>query len=149
MLWSFTTSAHGAGPFWLHFFRLAEKASYILLPVSQWKPRAEQKPFVPNWFVASGFALVWSTPVLSSVKGCWLGLLVNLHAPIPFVKSVKVTLGGIFVKEFRYTSGNHGSIWANFCSPSKTAKLVHISIGLPERAYKKCSYWKNQLSTWT
>jgi len=51
-------------------------------------------------------------------------------------KLVKVTLGGIFVKEFCYTSGNHGSIWANFCSPSKTTKLVHISIGLPERTSK-------------
>ena len=51
-------------------------------------------------------------------------------------KLVKVTLGGIFVKEFCYTSGNHGSIWANCCSPSKTAKLLQISIGLPERASK-------------
>ena len=61
----------------------------------------------------------------------------------------KVTLEGMFVKEFCYTSGNHGSVWTNFCSPSKTTKLVQISIGLPERASKKCSYWKNQLSTWT
>jgi len=26
---------------------------------------------------------------------------------------------------------------------------MQISVGLPERASKKCSYWKNQLSTWT
>jgi len=49
---------------------------------------------------------------------------------------VKVALGGIFVKEFCYTSGDHGSIWANFCFPSKTTKLVQISIGLHERASK-------------
>jgi len=52
-------------------------------------------------------------------------------------KLVKVTLRGNFVKEFCYTSGNHGSIWANICSPSKTIKLVQISIGLPERVSKK------------
>jgi len=59
-------------------------------------------------------------------------------------KLVKVTLGGIFVKEFCYTSGNHASIWANFCSPSKTTNVVQIAIGLPERASKNM-----QLSTWT
>ena len=64
-------------------------------------------------------------------------------------KLVKVALGGIFVMEFCYTSGNHGSIWEIFCSLSKTTKLVQISIGLPERASKKCSCWKNQLSAWT
>jgi len=36
--------------------------------------------------------------------------------------------------------GNHGSIWATFCSPSKTRKLVQISIGLSERASKKCNH---------
>ena len=39
--------------------------------------------------------------------------------------------------------------WWRCRSPSKTTKLVQISIGLPERTSKKCSYWKNQLSTWT
>jgi len=53
------------------------------------------------------------------------------------------------MKEFCYTSGNRGSIWENFCSPAKTTKLVQISIGLPERPSKKCTYWKNQLSRWT
>jgi len=57
-------------------------------------------------------------------------------------KLVKVTLGGIFVKEFCYTSGKHGAIWANFCSLSKTTKLVQISIGLPERAPKKMQLLK-------
>jgi len=57
-------------------------------------------------------------------------------------KLVKVTLGGILVLEFCYTSGNHGSIWANFCSPSKTTKLVQISIGLPQRASKKVQLLK-------
>jgi len=51
-------------------------------------------------------------------------------------KLVKVTLGVIFVKEFCYTSSDHGSIWANLRSPSKITKLVQISIGLPERASK-------------
>jgi len=55
---------------------------------------------------------------------------------------VKVTLGGIFVQEFCYTSGDHGSIRGNFCSPSKTTKLVQISIGLPERASKKMQLLK-------
>jgi len=131
-----------------NFFSLTE-ASYFLLPLSQWKPRAEQEPFAPKWIASSGLGLVWSTPVLASVKGCWRGLPMNMHAPTPFAKSVKVTLEVIFASEFCYTSGNHGSIWANFCSPSNTTKRVQISIGLPERASKKCSYWKNQLSTWT
>jgi len=69
-----------------NFFPLTEKASHILLLVSQWKPRAEQEPFAANWFVSSGLALVWSTPVLASVKGCWRGLLVNLHSPTPFAQ---------------------------------------------------------------
>jgi len=60
-------------------------------------------------------------------------------------KLVKVTLGGIFVKEFCYTSGNHGSAWANFCSPSKTTKVVQISIGLPARASKNAATERNSL----
>jgi len=39
-------------------------------------------------------------------------------------------------------SGNHGSIWAKFCSPSKTTKLVQISIELPERASFKMQLLK-------
>jgi len=80
--------------------------------------------------------------MLASVKRFWRGLLVNLHAPTPFPKLVKVTLGEIFVQEFCYTAGNHGSIWANFCFPSKTIKLVQISIGLPERASEKMQLLK-------
>ena len=57
-------------------------------------------------------------------------------------KLVKVTLGGIFVQEFCYTSGNNGSIWVNFCSPSKTTKSGQISIGLPERASEKVQLLK-------
>jgi len=64
-------------------------------------------------------------------------------------KLVIVTSGEIFVQEFCYTSGNQGSIWTNFCSPSKTTKLVQISIGLPERASKKMQLLKEPLSTWT
>jgi len=44
--------------------------------------------------------------------------------------------------EFCYTSGNHGTIGANFCSPSKTIKLVQISIELPETASKKTQLLK-------
>ena len=128
---------------------LAEKASYILLPVSQWKPRAEQEPFAPNWFALSWLALVWSTPVLASVKGCWRGLLVNLNAPTPFAQIGQGYLWRDLCEGICYTSGHHGSIWADFWSPSKTTKRVQISTGLPERASKKCSYWKNQLSAWT
>ena len=137
MLWPFTTSAHKAQALsGSNFFPLTEKASYILLSVSQWKPRAEQEPFAPNWFASTGLALVWSTPVLASVKGCWRGLLMNYMHQLLLPKLVKVTLGRIFVKELCYNSGNHGSIWANICSSSKTTKLVQISIGLPERASK-------------
>jgi len=78
----------------------------------------------------------------------WLSCLTQLLLPyiaqptlhqLLLPKLVKVTLGGIFVKEFCYTSGNHGSVWANFCSPLKTAKLVQISIGLPKRASKNAA----------
>jgi len=69
-----------------NFFPLTEKASHILLPVSQWKPRAEQEQFAPKWFASSGLAHVWSTAVSASVKGCRRGLLVNLHAPTPFAQ---------------------------------------------------------------
>jgi len=87
--------------------------------------------------------------VLASVKGCWRGLLETYMHQLLLLKLVNVTLGGIFVKEFCYPSGNHGSIWAKFCYPSKTTKRAQILMGLPERASKKCSCWKNQLSTWT
>ena len=159
---------------------MTEKASYMLMPVSQSKPRAEQEPFAPNWFVWPLLALVWFNPVLASVKGCWRGLQVNhvdslvsyasnhspkstLHqlnlpyiAPTPFPftfhRSVHCTnsfaqngqgyLRGIFVKEFCYNSGNHGSVWANFCSPSKTRKRVQISIKLPKRPSKNMQLLK-------
>jgi len=52
-------------------------------------------------------------------------------------KVVKVTLGGIFVQDFvtpQVTMGQFGQI---FGSPSKTTKLMQMSIGLPERASKK------------
>jgi len=59
---------------------------------------------------------------------------------------VKITLEGIFVKELCYTSGNHGSIWANFFSSAKTTKFVQISIALPERASKKMQLLKEPAS---
>ena len=92
----------GAGPFWLQFVSSDGEGAipYILLPVSQWKPRAEQEPFAQNWLASSELALVWSTPMLSSVKGCWRGLRMNLHAPTPFPKLVKVTLGGSLCRNF-------------------------------------------------
>jgi len=49
-------------------FPMTEKASYILLPVSQWKPRAEHEPFAPNWPTSSMLTLEWSAPVLASAK---------------------------------------------------------------------------------
>jgi len=77
----------GAGSSGSSFFPLlTEKASYILLPVSQWRPQAEHELFAPNWFPSSGLALVWSTTVLAVVKSCWRGLVVNLHAPTPFAQ---------------------------------------------------------------
>jgi len=69
-----------------NFFRLTEKTSYTVLPVSQCKPRAEQEPFAPKWFMSSGLALAWSTPLLAPVKVSCRGLLVNLHAPTPFAQ---------------------------------------------------------------
>ena len=86
-------------------------------------------------------ALVWSTPR----AGFGQRLLTRLTNEPTYMhqlllpKLVKVTSGGIFVKEFCYTSGSHGSIWENFCSPSKTTKRVQISIGLPERASKNAA----------
>jgi len=35
-----------------------------------------------------------------------------------------------------------GQNWANFCSPSKTTKLVQISIGLPDRESKEMQVLK-------
>jgi len=77
---------------------------------------------------------------------CWLWLKVTgmvyqwiyMHQLL-LPKLVKVNFRGIFVQEFCYTSGNHGSIWANVCSPSKTTKLVQISKELSERASKKAA----------
>ena len=83
-----------------------------------------------------------------SRQGCWSGLLVHLHAQTPFATLVDVSWRKNFMLEFCYTTGNHGSVWAKFRSPSKTTKRIQILIGLPERALK-FSYWKNQLSTWT
>ena len=86
--WPFTTSAHNkvhalSGS---NCFPLKVNASLIPLPVSQWKPRAEQEQFAPNRSASSVLALVWPTPVLASVKLCWRGLLVNLHAPTLFAQ---------------------------------------------------------------
>jgi len=132
MLWPFTASAltTRASPYWWsqssRNFNSEQRstASYILLPVSQWKPRAEQKPFEPNWSASSVLAFVWPTPVLASVKSYWRGSLVNLHPPTPFAQIGQGYLRRDLCEGICYTSGNHGSIWANFCSPSKTTKLV-------------------------
>ena len=79
-----------AVPFWLtksNFFLSSGVSGIIyLLPVSQWKPRDEQEPLEPDWFVWSGLALVWSTPLLASVKGCWHGLPAHVHALTRFVQ---------------------------------------------------------------
>jgi len=136
--------ARGASPSptWLaksNFFPLTEKASYILLPISQSKPRVELEQFGPNWSTCSVLALVWYTPLLVSVKGCWRNLLAYLHAQTPFSEIGQVTIGGTFVQEFCYTSGNHGSICANYHSPSKTTKLAQISIGLTKRVSKNAA----------
>jgi len=73
----------------------------------------------------------------------------NLHAPTPFAQSGQ----GYFRRDLcERILLNLRWPWVNlgkFLIPSQTAKLVQISRGLPERASKKCSYWKNQLSTWT
>ena len=131
-----------------NFFPLTEKASYILLPVSQSKRRAEQYSrqidLCCHGLHSYDLLPCWLRSKVTGVA-CWWTYMHQLLLP----KFVNVTLGGIFVKELCRTSGNHGSICANFCSPSKTTKRVQISIGLPARASKKCSYWKNQLSTWT
>ena len=62
------------------------------------------------------------------------------------LKLVMVTLRKNFCRNFVTPQVTMDvSICANFRSQSKTTKLVQISIGLPERASKKCSYWNNQL----
>ena len=98
MLWPFTTSAH------------TTRCRPFLAPISfRWRRRRhtfscpflnedqEQEPFAPNWSASSVLALVWSTPVLASLKGCWRDLLVNLHAPTPFAQIGQDYLRGIFV----------------------------------------------------
>jgi len=68
-----------------NFFPLTQHASYILLPVSQWKPRVEQKQFAANWSRSSVLALVCVIYcLLASVKGCWCDLSAHLHAQIAF-----------------------------------------------------------------
>jgi len=93
-------------------------------------------------YVSACTRVTYSRAGFGQNKSCWRGLLVNYIHQLLLPKLVKVTLGGIFVNEFCYTSGNHGSIWANFCSPSKTTKLLHISIGLPERTSKQMQLLK-------
>jgi len=102
MLWLFTTSAHTRCRLFLAPTS-TEKASYILRSVSQWRPRAEQKPFAQIDFRRQGLRSCFRrqglrscfrrqglrsglrfTPVLASVNGCWRGLLVNLYGPTPF-----------------------------------------------------------------
>jgi len=41
-----------------NFLPLTEKASCVLLPVSQWKPWTEQEPFAPNWSASSVLAYI-------------------------------------------------------------------------------------------
>jgi len=111
--------ARGAGPspVWLdksNFFPLTEKASYILLPLSQWKPPVKQEQFAPNWSAWSVLALVWSTALLASVKGCWRDLLVHLHAQTPFAKIGQGYLRrGLLCRNFvtpQVTMGQFGQI---------------------------------------
>ena len=61
----------------------AEPVSSEATHVFDWRL---QETFAPNSCVSSALVLMWSTPVLASVKGCWRGLLMNLHAPTPFAK---------------------------------------------------------------
>ena len=134
-----------------NFFPLTEKASHspacFSMKTTSWAGAIRAKLILRRQCLHSCDLL--PTPVLASVKSWWRGLLVNLHAPTPFGQIGQGYLRGDLCAGICYTSGNHGSIWANFCSPSKTTKLVQIWTGLPERAPKKCSFWKNQLSTWT
>jgi len=53
------------------------------------------------------------------------------------------------VKEFCYTSGNHASIGIIFVPHRKLQKLCKLWWDCPKEGLKTCSYWKNQLSTWT
>jgi len=105
-----------------------------------------------HWF-GYYFASVWKMNTTSLTCECSCILCPNFENFCPnngqFFSVGDVTASPAFPCRTLMTSGNHGSIWANFCSPSKTTKLVQVSIGLPERASKKCSYCKKQLSTWT
>ena len=127
-----------------NIFPMTEKASYMLMPVSQSKPRAEQEPFAPNWFVWPLLALVWFNPVLASVKGCWRGLQVNhvdslvsyasnhspkstLHqlnlpyiapTPFPFTFHRSVHCTNPLPKMVKVTLG--GSLWRNFVTTQVT-----------------------------
>ena len=84
-------------------------------PLPQWKPRAEQEPFPPNWFVLSRLALVWSTPVLASVKGCWRALL-------------EATCTKSFCPNWSRLP-QEGSLWRNFVTPQVTmGQVVQIFV---------------------
>jgi len=51
-------------------------------------------------------------------------------------KLVKVTLGGIFVKEFCYTSGNHGSFGQNCIPHRKLQNLCRFRQDCPKERLK-------------
>ena len=149
MSWPFTTSAHTTrcslflAPISFVWRRRRHTFSCLFLNESHELSRSHSRQIDLHRQGLHSYDLLpcWLRSKVAGVAYQWT-YMHQLLLP----KLVKVTLGGIFVKEFCYTSGNHGSIWANVCSPSKTAKLVQIAIGLPEKTSKKFSYWKNQLS---
>jgi len=134
----------GAGPFWLQFFSsdgegVTHSPVCFSMKTTSWAGAIRAKLIC----VARACARV----IYSRAAGFGQRLLAWLTGE-PTCTTPFAQIGQDYLKSDHcvgncYTSGNHGSIWANFCSPLKATKLVQISIGLPERASKKCSYWKN------
>jgi len=133
MLWPFTTSAHTRympflAPISLLWRRRRHTFSCQFLNENHELSRNHRAKLICVVRECTRLTLIYSRAGFGQRLLAWLTSEPTYYMhQLLLPKLVKVTLGGIFVLEFCYTSGNHGSIWANFCSPSKTTKLVQIS----------------------
>jgi len=143
MLWPFTTSEHPAGPSDSNFFlwrRRRHTFSGLFLKENHELSRSHSLQIDLS---CQGLHSSVLLPCRLRSKVAGVAYQCTYMHKLLLLKLVKVTSGRIFVKEFCYTSGSHGSSWANFCSPSKTKNLVQILTGMPERASKNVATERN------
>ena len=146
MLWPFTTSAHGAGPFWLQF-RPSDRKGVIHSPTCFSMKTTSWAGAIRAKFICVVSAC---TRVFYSRAGFVQTLLAWLTSEPTCTNSFcpnrsRLPQEGSLWRNFVTPQVNMGECVQKFCSASKTTKLVQISIGLPERASKNASTERTSL----